>query len=110
MKRTVLAKLGIIAIMASAGAQTPQKPDEKTLRCLPGRIGRKVVAPRGMSRKRSSRPVVAKLSRSVRVFQFRQDFVQIEAGCLLSLRIIAKGRKKLGYIVLRGNEHEYVIK
>ncbi len=31
MKRTVLAIVGMIAIMASAGAQTLQKPDEKTL-------------------------------------------------------------------------------
>jgi hypothetical protein len=31
VKRTVLATLGVIAIMGSAWAQAPQKPDEKTL-------------------------------------------------------------------------------
>ena len=41
--------------------------------------------------------------------QLRHDFVQVEAGCFLSLRIVPEGRQELANVVLRRHEQEDVV-
>src|SRR6476661_6722317 len=41
--------------------------------------------------------------------QLRHNFVQVEAGCFLSLRIVPEGRQELANVVLRRHEQEDVV-
>src|SRR4029077_14393270 len=45
----------------------------------------------------------------VRLPQLRHDFVQIEAGCLLSLRVFSERCQELAHIILCWHEQEHVI-
>ena len=45
----------------------------------------------------------------LRFSQLRHDLIQIEAGCLLSLRVVPESRQELTHVVLRGHEQEDVV-
>ena len=46
----------------------------------------------------------------IRLLQFRQDFIQVETGRLLPLRIIFKRQQKLSDVILRRDKKEGIVK
>src|SRR5258706_1815865 len=45
----------------------------------------------------------------LRLFQFLHDFVQIEAGCLLPLRVVTERGQELAHVILCWHKQEHVI-